>query len=140
VSFNLSMWYKLSEHTRYAIYITLLGLIITVILDIFLMPLYGCYAAAWSRLLSYVIMIVVSYFLGLRYYPIPYNLKAIFTYFAVGLGLFGLSDLLVHQGLWLRLTANTILLGVYIIFVFRFEKINPLLVLSRINKSTSKRN
>jgi len=139
VSFNLSMWYKLSEHTRYAIYITLLGLIVTVILDVFFMPLYGCYAAAWSRLLSYVIMIVVSYTLGLRYYPIPYNLKAIFTYFAVGLGLFGISDLFLHQNIWIRLSINTLLLGAYIIFVFRFEKIDPRLMLARIHKNPDKR-
>jgi O-antigen/teichoic acid export membrane protein len=91
VSFNLSMWYKLSEHTRYAIYITLFGLLVTVILDIIFMPRFGYYAAAWSRLISYVIMIVSSYLLSLKYYPIPYNLKAIFTYFAVGLGLYALS-------------------------------------------------
>ena len=139
VSFNLSMWYKLSEHTRYAIYITLLGLIITVLLDVFLMPVYGCYAAALSRLFSYVVMIVVSYALSLRYFPIPYNLKAIFTYFAVGLGLYGLSCLLPNQTLWLRLAVNTVLLGLFVIFVFRFENIDPRLIAARIYKSSRKR-
>ncbi|NVO18611.1 MAG: oligosaccharide flippase family protein [Bacteroidetes bacterium] len=136
VSFNLSMWYKLSEHTRFAIYITILGLVVTVILDIFFMPVYGCYAAAWSRLLSYVVMIVVSYFMGLKYYPIPYNLKAIFMYFAVGLGLFGISQLLGSEPLWLRLSVNTLLLGVYGIFVLRYEHIHPGKYLSRLNHKT----
>jgi O-antigen/teichoic acid export membrane protein len=139
VSFNLSMWYKLSEHTRYAIYITLLGLIVTVLLDVVFMPRFGCYAAAWSRLISYVVMIVVSYTLSLRYYPIPYNLKAIFIYFAVGLGLFGISDLLLHLPLWMRLAINTLLLGAFILFVFRFEKIDPRLLFARINRHPGKR-
>ena len=93
---NLIFWSGFNTPMIWLVYITLLGLIITVILDIFFMPYFGCYAAAWSRLLSYVVMIIVSYFLGLRYYPIPYNLKAIFTYFAVGLSLYGISELLVH--------------------------------------------
>jgi O-antigen/teichoic acid export membrane protein len=135
VSFNLSMWYKLSEHTRYAIYITVLGLAITVILDVIFMPRYGCYAAAWSRLLSYVVMIAVSYALSLRYYPIPYNLKSIFIYFAVGLGLFGISDLFLHLEIWFRLSLNTLLLAGYVLFVIRQEKINPILMLSRLLKS-----
>lgn len=138
VSFNLSMWYKLSEHTRYAIYITVLGLVITVLLDVLFMPLYGCYAAAWSRLLSYVVMIIVSYVLSLRYYPIPYNLKAIFVYFAVGLGLFGISDLLMHQSIWLRLSVNTVLLGMYLLFIIRFERINPGAMLVRMLKNPGK--
>jgi O-antigen/teichoic acid export membrane protein len=129
------MWYKLSEHTRYAIYITLLGLVITVLLDVAFMPRYGCYAAAWSRLLSYVVMITVSYALSLRYYPIPYNLKSIFIYFAVGLGLFGISDLFMHQEIWFRLSLNTLLLGGYVLFVIRQEKIKPMLMLSRLLKN-----
>jgi len=124
VSFNLSMWYKLSEHTRYAIYITLFGLLVTVILDIIFMPRFGYYAAAWSRLISYVIMIVSSYLLSLKYYPIPYNLKAIFTYFAVGLGLYALSTFFASGPLWMRLTINTLLLGVYFLFVIRYERLN----------------
>jgi O-antigen/teichoic acid export membrane protein len=139
VSFNLSMWYKLSEHTRYAIYITLIGLAVTVILDVLFMPVYGYYAAAWSRLISYVIMIMISYFLGLRYYPIPYDLKAIFTYFAVGLALFGISLIPGNLQLWLKLLVNTLLMGVFIVFIFRFEKLDPRKMLALIKiKSTSK--
>jgi O-antigen/teichoic acid export membrane protein len=139
VSFNLSMWYKLSEHTRYAIYITLLGLLVTVILDVIFMPRFGSYAAAWSRLLSYVVMIVVSYFLSLRYFPIPYDLKSIFIYFAVGIGLYGLSDVLMYQSLWIRLAFNTLLLGGYILFVIRFEKIDYRMIVEKLYKSASRK-
>lgn len=124
VSFNLSMWYKLSEHTRYAVYITILGLLVTVVLDVWLMPLYGYYAAAWSRLLSYVVMIAVSYFLGLRHYPIPYDLRSIFTYFGVALGLFAISWLAGGMNLWFRLSLNTLLILAYALFVMKFEKLD----------------
>lgn len=138
VSFNLSMWYKLSEHTRFAIYITLVGLAVTVILDILFMPVYGYYAAAWSRLISYVVMIVVSYFLSLRYYPIPYDLKAIFLYFAVGLGLFGLSLITGGMSLWIKLPFNTLLIGVFVLYIFRTEKIRPAQLMAMIRVKSRK--
>lgn len=123
VTFNLSMWYKLTDHTRYAIYITIAGLVVTTILNIAFMPVFGYYASAWSRFLSYVVMIVMSYWLGTKYYPVPYDLKSIITYFAVGLALYGLSLLLIGKSAWIRMPVNTVLLIIYVVFVLKTEKI-----------------
>lgn len=123
ITFNLSMWYKLTDHTRFAIYITLAGLVVTTVLNILFMPVYGYFASAWSRFFSYMVMIVISYWLGTKYYPIPYDIKSIMLYFVVGLGLFGLSLLLKGQTAWLRLPVNTVLLMLYIGFVLKTEKI-----------------
>jgi len=130
IAFNLSMWYKLTDHTRYAIYITLAGLAVTFLLNVFLMPVYGYYASAWGRFFSYIVMIVISYWLGAKYYPIPYDLRAIFIYFAVGLGIYGLSTLLNGQSLWIRMPVNTVLLLVYVAFVLKFERISVRRILS----------
>ncbi|MBK7029579.1 MAG: oligosaccharide flippase family protein [Bacteroidales bacterium] len=136
ISFNLSMWYKLTEHTRYAIYITLIGLAVTVVIDIFFMPRFGYYAAAWSRLLSYIVMIVISYRLSLRFYPIPYNLRIIFLYFIAGIGLFAISILWQGLDLWIRLVLNTILIAIFGGFVIRMEKIklHQVMVLMKLKK------
>jgi O-antigen/teichoic acid export membrane protein len=140
ISFNLSMWYKLSEHTRFAIYITFVGLIVTVMLDVFFMPRFGYYAAAWSRLLSYVVMIVISYLFSLRYYPIPYDLKSIFIYFAVGLGLYGFSYLLFDLKLWLHLIINTFLFASYFLFVLKKEHLDFKKLLIGLNPISKKSN
>lgn len=124
VSFNLSMWYKLTEQTRYAIYITLFGLIITVIIDVIFMPRFGYHAAAWSRLISYVFMIAISYQLGRKYFPIPYNTGRIMVYFIIALGLYGVSEMWHSLDLIIRVVLNSLLILIYIALVFRIEKIN----------------
>ncbi|NLD21984.1 MAG: oligosaccharide flippase family protein, partial [Bacteroidales bacterium] len=71
--FNVSMWYKLSGKTQYAVYITLAGLAVTVAVNLVFMPVYSYYAAAWGHLASYTVMMIISLVLGNKYYPIPYN-------------------------------------------------------------------
>lgn len=136
ITFNLSMWYKLTDHTRFAIYITLAGLLVTTVLNVIFMPVYGYYASAWSRFFSYIVMIIISYWLGLKYYPIPYDVKSILMYFAVGLGLYGISSLLANQPAVIRITVNTILLIMYVVYVLKTEKIrlNSLKSLMQLNK------
>lgn len=73
INTNLSFWYKLSDRTNQAIYITGFGLLITLVLNIWLIPIMGYAGAAWATLASYAGMTVLSYFLGQHYYPIPYK-------------------------------------------------------------------
>jgi O-antigen/teichoic acid export membrane protein len=73
VNTNLSFWYKLSDKTNYAIVITGIGLLLTVGLNVYLIPKIGYEGAAWATLASYGGMMVISYFLGQRMYPIPYQ-------------------------------------------------------------------
>jgi O-antigen/teichoic acid export membrane protein len=85
---NLSMWYKLADKTMFAFYIIVVGMIITVVLDFIYVPRFGYFAAAYSRLLSYIVMTVVCYFLGKKYYSIPYNLPRILRYSFIAIILF----------------------------------------------------
>lgn len=77
INTNLSFWYKLSDKTNYAIIITGFGLLLTLGLNIWLIPLMGYEGAAWATLASYAGMTVLSFFLGQHYYPIPYDTKNI---------------------------------------------------------------
>ena len=80
--FNLSFWYKREEKTKYAAYITFLGLAVTLGLSFLLVPKMGYRGAAWVRLIAEAAMVVWSYTLCRKHYPIPYDLKRIGEYFA----------------------------------------------------------
>ena len=80
--FNVSMWYKLSGKTNMAIWITMTGLVVTIIVNVCFMPRYSFWAAAFGHLASYAVMFAISALLGAKYYPIPYSWKRIFSIFA----------------------------------------------------------
>ncbi len=92
--FNVSMWYKLSGKTNMAIYITLTGLIVTIVVNVIFMPKYSYWAAAYGHLASYLVMFILSAALGQKYYPIPYNWKKLGSIFILMLGVYGLSMVL----------------------------------------------
>lgn len=80
---NLSIWYKLSDQTRFGLYISAVGAIVTIVMNLLFIPAYGYIASAWISLAAYTSMMALSYILGQRNYPIPYNLKKILGYLAV---------------------------------------------------------
>ena len=121
--FNVSMWYKLSGATRYAINITLVGLAVTVVVNIVFMPLFSYWASVAAHVLSCLVMLLYSVWLGNRHYYIPYRWGRICSYILCALVLFALSVMLLQIGavrdsLVLKLGANTVLLLVYMAFAF----------------------
>lgn len=82
---NLSIWYKLSDQTRYGLYISVAGAFITVVLNFVFIPYYSFFASAWITLFVYFCMMVLSYLWGRKHYPIPYHVsKNIFYILAAG--------------------------------------------------------
>jgi O-antigen/teichoic acid export membrane protein len=120
--FNVSMWYKLSGETKYAINITLTGLAVTVAVNIAFMPLFSYWASVAAHVLSGLAMLLLSVWLGNRHYYIPYNWGRICGYAVCGLVLFGVSLLLqnvlnLHDSMWTKLGVNTVLICVYMVYV-----------------------
>ena len=72
---NLAIWYKLTDKTRFAMLFSIIGAIITIVINVTLIPSIGFIASAWATLLAYGSMMVLSYFIGKKHYPVPYNLK-----------------------------------------------------------------
>lgn len=72
---NLSIWYKLTDKTRYAMLFSIIGAIITIIANLTLIPIIGFMASAWATLFAYGSMMILSYFIGKKHYKVPYNLK-----------------------------------------------------------------
>lgn len=121
--FNISMWYKLSDKSSYAIYITLSGLLVTIVINVLFLPKYSYYAAAWGHFFSYLIMMIVSVLLGRKHYHIPYRWGKIIVVVMYALLLYTLSSLVpLSWPLALRLALNTILILIYIAGYLLFEK------------------
>lgn len=81
---NLSIWYKLSDQTIYAFYIAGIGALVTIGLNILLIPYFSYIGAAWVTLIAYGTMVVLSYFWGQKNYTIPYNLRKNVAYLSIG--------------------------------------------------------
>ena len=82
---NLAIWYKLTDKTRYAMLFSISGALITIILNLALIPKIGFVASAWATLAAYGTMMTLSYFIGKKHYPVPYNLKKSGSYLIVSI-------------------------------------------------------
>lgn len=88
---NLSVWYKITDRTKFGGYISLAGAILTIILNLLLIPVISYTGSAIATLAAYGLMMVLSFYFGQKYYPVPYNLKKIGSYLALSIFISGLS-------------------------------------------------
>ncbi|WP_345950527.1 polysaccharide biosynthesis C-terminal domain-containing protein [Mucilaginibacter sp. PAMB04274] len=96
---NLSIWYKLSDQTKYGLYISGVGALVTVVLNVVFIPAYSYMASAWASLIAYTVMMVLSYLWGQKNYPIPYNVKKNLTYIISSIIIVFLSFSVFHRSL-----------------------------------------
>ncbi|WP_405574735.1 oligosaccharide flippase family protein [Winogradskyella sp. Asnod2-B02-A] len=82
---NLSVWYKITDRTKFGAYISILGAIVTLVLNYVLIPIIGFKGSAIATLSAYSIMMLLSFYFGRKYYPVPYNLKKISLYLVVSI-------------------------------------------------------
>ncbi len=104
---NLSVWYKLSDQTRYALYISGIGAMITIVLNLLFIPTYSYLGACLSTTVAYIIMVVLSYFWGQRNYPIPYHTQKNISYILIGVIASGLIFYIFDTNIWI---GNSILI------------------------------
>lgn len=77
---NLSIWYKLTDKTRYGMYISIVGAIITIVFNVVYIPTLGFMACAYATLLAYGMMMLLSYLIGKKHYKVPYDIGRIGFY------------------------------------------------------------
>ncbi len=82
IYYNQSVWYKLSDRTRAGSMIALIGAAITIVLNLLLIPVLGYMGSAWATLVCYATMASISYFLGQKHWPVPYDVSRILLYMA----------------------------------------------------------
>lgn len=129
IYFNLSVWYKLTDRTYWGAILSILGCIISILWIVLGTPTMGFMACAWASIGSNAIILIVSYLLGQRYYPIQYPWIAIATYSALALGIWGIQSLFanhVSQDDYLRLGFNLVALGAFVGIVTISERLHLL--------------
>ncbi len=122
--YNFAIWYKLKDKTHIGAWIACGGAVITITGNYLLIPIIGLMGAAWSALICFFCMCVACYWIGRRYYPIPYPIGRMMSYLLLAIGLFGLSEWLkpMFPALPLRLVVNTAILLLYAGLIFALER------------------
>lgn len=115
---NLSVWYKVTDRTKFGAYISVFGAIITLALNFLLIPIMEYRGSAIATLVAYGSMMVASYYYGQKYYPIPYNLKKMGLYFIVSSAFSVISFYMYRE----NYTVGISLLLLFLLLVFRIEK------------------
>lgn len=113
ILYNMSVWYKGSGLTKYAILITATGLVINVIIDVWLIPAYTYKGAAIGRLSSYFIMVIFSYLLSQKVNPMNYNTRRILVYTMMGLAI--VLSYYVIEGITLKYVISV---GIWLVFAY----------------------
>lgn len=120
IYFNLSFWYKQNDKTWWGAIFSAIGCLIVILINILFVPHYGYLASAWGGFAGYGTCMLLSYFIGQKYDPIAYNLKAIFGYSILAIGLFFISKQFSHLNIFISLTINTLLILIYLaIFIYK---------------------
>ncbi len=114
---NLSVWYKVTDRTRFGAYISIIGAIITIAINYIFIPYIGYYASAYATLAAYATMMFLSYYFGKKYYPIPYNLRKISFYMGISI-FFSALSFYVFKG---QIVIGSFLLLVFLLLVYKME-------------------
>ena len=134
IYFNQSIWYKLSGQTKFGAYIAIGGALLTILINVIFIPIYGFWASAWATLIVYAGQMVASYLLGQRYYPIKYNLRKFGLYFGLAIVLFFIAYMVNMDGFseseksvfsWNKFFFHNFLILCYVGVVWFIEKPQP---------------
>ncbi len=122
IYFNLSFWYKLTDQTWWGAVFSAIGCVVLLAINFIFVPKYGYMACAWGGFAGYGTCMILSYFVGQKIAPIPYDLKSAFLYFAIAIGLFFAQRYIqIDSTVW-TLVINTALLLVFFAFICWKEK------------------
>ena len=129
IYYNLSVWYKLTNKNMFGAYITIAGAVITIVLNVLLIPRFHYFGAAWATFICYTFMMVISYIQGQKHYPIPYARKKLTTYLVICALLYIVHELIVRnispKGAYYHLiyyVTAFLLLGLFTWLIARVEK------------------
>ncbi len=124
IFFNQSIWYKLTGQTHYGAFLTIFGAVITISLNVYWIPRIGYMGCAWATLICYASMMVVSYFLGNKQFPVNYDLKRILGYLGLSLTLYMISVFVQTESTAMNLLINNFMLIGFIGVAWKLEKNN----------------
>jgi O-antigen/teichoic acid export membrane protein len=122
--YNFSVWYRLKDRTTLGAWISVIGAAITIVLNLWLIPRFGFYSAAWVTLLCYLFMSWATWFTGQKHYPVPYQIGRMALYVGLalagyGLGLIATQYISITPVLW---GVRAAIFAAYTAFIYFFEK------------------
>ena len=124
VYFNLSFWYKLTDKTQWGAYFSLIGVVITFGLQAVFVPRIGYVASAASSTVCYLVIMLLSYFIGRKHLEIPYDLRRIGIYTLLVVTLlavyYGLAQLLPMNE-WAQMGVGSVLFVIYCVLFYRLD-------------------
>ena len=137
VFFNLSLWYKLTDQTRWGMWFSLMGLAMTLLLNIILVPRMGYMGCAWAALGCYGTMMVASYLIGRAKYPIDYGVGRLGFYFVLAMALYLFAAAVTVPSQWINIPLRTFLLAAYVGAAIKIEgvTISELIPLGRFSRN-----
>ena len=121
IFYNLSVWYKLTNKTLYGAIIAVIAALITIVLNIILIPVYGYMGSAWANFASYFVIMIVSFLWGRKVYRVNYEIKKILLYTTIAVVLFFLSVYSLDFVIFNYYVFASLLLLIYVIIVFTVE-------------------
>jgi len=116
---NLSVWYKITDRTKFGAYISVIGAGITLLVNLMFIASFNYMASAMATLSAYVSMTFLSYYFGRKHYPIPYNIKKIGLYLILSIGLSALSFYQFRAQYFI----GSALIGLLLLIIWNNEKI-----------------
>ena len=120
VYFNLSFWYKLTDQNWWGAAISAIGVAVMVAVNVIFVPKIGYWACAWGGFAGYGVSMLISYFLGQKKYPIPYDLRTIGKFALIAGAMYAAHALYLHTlPVWLQLLSGTVLLVVFALAAWR---------------------
>ena len=121
VYFNLSIWFKLTDKTYFGAYISLIGCILIIGINIIFIPMFGIIASAWANLICYLIMSIICYLFGRKYYPINYEILKLLIYGGICTLFYYLGTKVEIENQYIRLVYKTLLLILFISIIIKRE-------------------
>jgi len=124
IYYNLSIWYKLGNKTMAGAWITIIGALLTIIINYAFIPSYGYMACAWATFFCYGSMMVISFVWGQKEYPVPYAWKKLVAYIVIVVLLYFIHTAFTRIGLngWIDRIFGIILTALFVMFVLNVEK------------------
>lgn len=121
---NQSVWYKLSDKTKYGAYISVIGAILTIIINVVFIPIYGYVAAAWATMIVYGTQMTLSYFWGQKHFPIKYNRRKFTLYLGSTVVFYFISQFIAIEHTLLNFLKNNLFVVLFILLVLKIEGIS----------------
>ncbi|MDG1135983.1 MAG: oligosaccharide flippase family protein [Bacteroidales bacterium] len=118
VFYNLSVWYKLTNKTFYGALIATVGGMLTILLNVLLIPKFGYLGSAWASFVSYFVIMLLSYYWGKYHYKIRYNIRIIFSYTAFAVVVYIMSIIIKSTMPGHYYYIVSVLFVAFIIFVY----------------------